>query len=184
MLEHRPLGVAVAVALVVVVVGVLMVSEAEIVSVAADEVDISDGVVVDIDTLELDIVVVELLMIFVVELISVTAVSDGPGADTDTLELELPRALKDVELIEVLDMGYDVLSELILLETLELDIVVVASVPLELLESVLSVRLDEIARADEDPRLVIDPEIDGARVPVDDSGLGGADGRKMTVAKI
>lgn len=84
----------------------------------------------------------------------------------------------------MLDLEYDVLSELILLETPELDIVVMASDPLELLESVLSVRLEDIPGTDEDPRLVIDPELDCARVPVDDAGLGGADGRKMTVAKM
>lgn len=125
--------------------------------------------------------------------------------DALTLILELLRELKDVELTEVLDMGYRALLELILLlnlelrlilvlsvvaellrvvENLELDGVAVAPVPLELLGVVLPSRLEGMLEVKEDPRLADDPELDGIAVFVDDTELEVADGRKMTVAKI
>jgi hypothetical protein len=116
--------------------------------------------------------------------------------DTGTLELELLRRLNDVELTDVLEIGYGALLELILLvdlgavlvlapsvvlslklvEALELCDVIGASLDLELLGAVL--------RPDEDSTFVDDPELEGVTMIVDDTELNDADGRKMTVAKI
>jgi hypothetical protein len=134
-----------------------------------------------------------------------TETTDELVTDALTLILELLRELKDIELTEVLDMGYRALLELILLlnlelrlvlvlsvdaellavvERLELDGVAVVPVTLELLGVALPFRLEGMLELEEDPRLIDDPELDGVAVFVDDTELEGADGRKMTVAKI
>jgi len=126
--------------------------------------------------------------------------------DTNRLELELLRRLKDVELTDVLDMGYKVLLELNALLGLEMRLMLVLSAVAELLAVMLSLRLVESPDLDVaavapplellpprlegmfalegNPRLVEDPEPDGAAVFVEDAEFEGVDGRKMTVAKI
>jgi hypothetical protein len=134
-----------------------------------------------------------------------TEITDKLVTDALLLILELLRTLKDVELTDVLDMGYKALLELILLlnlelrlvlvlsvdaellavdESLELDGVAVVPMTLELLGVALSLRLEGMLEPEEDPRLADNPELDGIAVFVDDTELEGADGRKMTVAKI
>jgi hypothetical protein len=131
--------------------------------------------------------------------------TDELVTDTGTLELELPRELKDVELTDVLDMGYRALFEVILLLDLEtrpvlsglaalLAIVLSAELveslelddagSLELLGIVLPTRLDGVLELGDDPGFVDNLEFDGSTVLANDLELEGADGRKMTVAKI
>jgi hypothetical protein len=122
--------------------------------------------------------------------------------ETGTLELELLRRLNDVELTDVLEIGYGTLLELILLlnlgavlvlapsvvlsrrlvESLELGDVVEAPFALELLGAVL--RLEAILELNEDSTFVDDPELGRVTMFVDDTELDVAEGRKMTVAKI
>ena len=139
-------------------------------------------------------------------------VSMGAGEETNELdgdemilELELPRELKDVEVTDVLVMGYRVLLALILLLDLEtrrvlselaalLAIVLSAELvesleledagALELLGFALLTRLDWMLELGKDPRFVDNLELDGSTVLVKGLELEGTDGRKMTVAKI
>lgn len=66
---------------------------------------------------------------------------DEPVIDTETLELELLRTLKDVELMDVLEMGYGALPEL----DLETGPLLVLSEPVVLsTELVDSLELDDV----------------------------------------
>jgi hypothetical protein len=132
----------------------------------------------------------------------ITERTDELVMETGILELELLRRLNDVELTDVLEIGYGTLLELILLlnlgavlvlapsvvlsrrlvESLELGDVVEAPFALELLGAVL--RLEAILELNEDSTFVDDPELEGVTMFVDDTELDGAEGRKMTVAKI
>lgn len=123
---------------------------------------------------------------------------------TGSLELELLRELREVELIEVLDMGYFALLELIWLLDLEVGLIwlldtrmgpaLVLSAPAELLAPRLvgnlellgvrcSTRLEEIVEldedlrsVDEDLRSVDDAEPDDDTTFVDELSPAGADG--------
>jgi len=128
------------------------------------------------------------------------------GAAGVVLIVSLELSLEVVEMTDVLDMGYKALLELNVLLGLEMRLVLVLSAVAELLAVVLSLRLVESPGLDVaavapplellpprlegmfalegNPRLVDDPEPEGAAVFVEDAEFEGVDGRKMTVAKI
>jgi hypothetical protein len=186
------------------VIDELLVRESVLDEFAEKTVELVDEFVAGGDTLELKL----LLGGGVGEMVD--EMTDELVRDTGTLELEPLLRLNDVELTDVLDMGYKTLLELVLpldmetrlvpvlsvftellavvlslrlLESVELDDMVTVPVPSELLVVVLPSRVEGMLELEEDIRSVDDPELDGLAVFVEDAELEGLGGRKMTMAK-
>jgi hypothetical protein len=117
----------------------------------------------------------------------VTGMLDGLVLDKETLELELLRKLIDVELMDVLDIGYKRLLELALLLDLEVKLLLMLPVFVELRTAVLSSELVGSLRLDDMVlTMAVCPEMIGVvpSTPEDVVELGGIDSLKMTMAKI